>query len=175
MNWPKEIVTMAGIKSELAKVDSEKLWPYALPRVAAEPAQIASAEAELGIALDPQYREFLSYADGWPAFFHRIDLFGTVELRGNERMQHAREMLGYLEPNVLESARVQRADLLPIAATTRDLDVFVMTRSADGQPAQVIWFAAYEIERFDSFQEYFLAMQDYNRREVSALRARAAQ
>lgn len=163
---------MAGIKSEVAKVDREKLWPYALPRAAAAPAQIAAAEAELGLALDPQYREFLSYADGWPAFFHRIDLFGTSELCGNERMQHAREMLTYLEPNVLQTARVQRADLLPIAATTRDLDLFVMTRSADNRPAPVIWFAAYEIQRFDSFQEYFLAMQDYNRREVSALLAR---
>lgn len=175
MNWPKEIVTMAGIKSEVAKADREKLWPYALPRVAAEPAQIAAAEAELGVALDPQYREFLSYADGWPAFFQRIDLFGTAELRGNERMQHAREMLGYLEPIVLQSAQVERADLLPIAATTRDLDLFVMTRPADGRPAQVIWFAAYEVQRFDSFQEYFLAMQDYNRREASALLARASQ
>ncbi|HEV8334619.1 MAG TPA: hypothetical protein VGQ22_24570 [Steroidobacteraceae bacterium] len=68
MNWPKEIVTMAGIKSEVAKADREKLWPYALPRVAADPAQIAAAEAELGIALDPQYREFLSYDPPSPAF-----------------------------------------------------------------------------------------------------------
>jgi hypothetical protein len=33
-------------------------------------------------------------------------------------------------------------------------------------PGVVIWFAGYEIERFANFDEYFLAMMDYNRREL---------
>lgn len=60
MNWLKEIAVMALVKSEIAKADRQKLWPYALPRVAAQLRQIAAVESKLGFALQSEYRTFLS-------------------------------------------------------------------------------------------------------------------
>src|SRR5262249_22471038 len=114
MNWIEQIAVMAHIKSEIAKADERKIWPYALPRLAADPARVASVEAHLGFALDADYRNFLLHADGWPAFYQSVDLFGTPELMGNERMQQALRGLSYIEPIVMTEARVTTAELLPI-------------------------------------------------------------
>jgi hypothetical protein len=48
IDWKKEIAVMALVKSELARADAGKLWPYHLPRVAATQAQILTAESCLG-------------------------------------------------------------------------------------------------------------------------------
>jgi hypothetical protein len=165
---------MALIKSEIAKADHQKIWPYSLPRVAAESAHMASAEAALGFEIDNGYRDFLLHADGWPAFYQSVDLFGTPELLGNERMRQAQQMLSRVERQVIESSGVAVEALLPIAATEQDLDLFVMTTPKSSRPGEVIWFAGGEVQRFTSFAEYFLAMEDYNRRELAALAAHRA-
>lgn len=69
---------------------------------------------------------------------------------------------------------MKRAHLLPIAATEQDLDLFAMTAPGSPRPGEVIWFAGNEVQRFSSFDEYFLAMQDLNRRECIALDAAQA-
>ncbi|MFL2443764.1 SMI1/KNR4 family protein, partial [Bacillus thuringiensis serovar israelensis] len=38
------------------------------------------------------------------------------------------------------------------------------------RPGEIIWFAGEEIDRFENFDEYFLAMIDYNREEILALK-----
>lgn len=50
-------------------------------------------------------------------------------------------------------------------------DVFVIIADINETDREaVIWFAGEEIDRFENFEEYFLAMIDYNREEVLALR-----
>ena len=78
-------------------------------------------------------------------------------------------MAGYLEDEVLKKSRVRREDLLPMAAPV-DRHLFVMTRKSAPQPGAVIWFDGDEVDRFPSFDEFFLAMMDYNRNEIEALR-----
>jgi hypothetical protein len=138
--------------------------------LAASEAQLAEVEAKIGEDLDPFYRQFLSYADGWPAFFQTVDLFGASDLLGGPRFQHAAEILGFVEDSVLDRAGVRRDDLLPIAASPVDLDLCVMTRRAAMSPGTVIWLAGSEIDRFPSFDDYFAAMVDYNRLELQKLR-----
>lgn len=170
MNWPKEIAVMALVKGEIAKADRQNLWPYALPRVAAQPPQIAAVESQLGFALEGGYRAFLQHADGWPAFYQTVDLFGTPELLGDEKLLRARRALAHIEDDVLVASGVGAAQLLPIAATAVDLDLFAMVVSASKHTGEVIWFAGTEIERFSSFAKFFRAMADYNRRELASLR-----
>jgi hypothetical protein len=170
MDWKKEIAVMALVKSELAKADTGKLWPYHLPRVAATQAQISAAESCLGHKLDEEYAQFLRHANGWPAFYQSVQLFGTEELLGNAAMENALRTVSYLEENVLKTSGVDRAALLPIAATDVDMDLFVIDRTGSPARARVIWFAGTEVQRFDSFNEYFLAMVDYNRAELAALK-----
>jgi hypothetical protein len=171
-DWKQRIAVMALVKQKLAEVDTEGLWEHRLPRVAASQERLREVEAHLGEALDPSYRDFLRHADGWPAFYQTVDLFGSDDLLGGERFRHAEEMLGYAEDEQLASPGLRR-DLLPIAASAVDLDLFVMTRRSSARPGTVIWLAGSEVDRFPSFDEYFLAMIDYNRTEVQSLQASA--
>ena len=169
VDWKARIVTMVQIKQVIADLDKQGLWQYELPGVAATEEDLRNVERLLGESLDSRYRDFLRHAGGWPAFHQTVDLFGHKDLLGSMRFAHAQSMLEAVEGSVLESAKVKREQLLPIAASPVDLDLFVMTRRSADKPGVVIWIAGTEIDRFPTFDEYFLAMLDYNRAEVQAL------
>jgi hypothetical protein len=173
LDWKSRIVTLVQIKQLMADLDEKGLWQYKLPGVAATEEGLRAVEMQLGEPLDSRYRDFLRCADGWPAFHQTVDLFGHRDLLGSMAFRHAMQMLDAIEEEVLVASRLRREDLLPIAATPVDLDLFVITRASAPQPGLVMWFAGYEIDRFPSFDEYFLAMMDYNRLEVKALQQAA--
>ena len=60
--------------------------------------------------------------------------------------------------------------MLPIAAFRDDMDLFLLTTPGAPTPGEVLWFAGGLIDRFPDFEEYFLAMADYTRRQVQRLR-----
>lgn len=161
---------MVYVKQALAEADVRSLWPHHFPAVAATEAQIVAAERHLGFALDRKYVAFLRHANGWRGFYQTVDLFGTDELSGSDLMTYACELLGFIESEVLAASDLRREDLLPIAATRQDKDLFVLVKPDAKQGGSVAWFAGTEIQRFDDFEEYFLAMVDYNRRQVEMTR-----
>lgn len=171
-DWRPEIVRMIQIKQAIAEADTEGVWEFHLPKVAATPEELAGVEHSLGLRLDAGYREFLGYANGWPSFFQSVDLFGVEDLAGGPRMDVARQMLAAIEPVVLEQAGLQDTALIPIAATTVDLDLFVMPIVGGQQVPPVVWLAGYEVDRFKTFEDYVLAMIEYNVRELAALTSR---
>jgi hypothetical protein len=170
VNWKERIVELVIIKQTINELDTEGLWEYRLPRVAATPAQLEAVEAALGEPLDPGYRDFLEHAGGWPAFWQTVDLFGPEDLLGGERFRHATEMLTYVEVDVLTAGGLSRTDLLPIAASPVDLDLFLMMRRSSPSPGVVVWVAGSEVDRFPTFEDFFLAMVDYNRLELEHLK-----
>lgn len=165
---------MTLIKQAIDDLDRGRLWEYRLPRVAATEEQLRDLEKALGEPLDPAYRLFLSFAGGWPAFLQEIDLFGPEDLLGGPSNQTAGAMLSYIEESVLEAAGMRREDLIPIAVSRHDLDLFVIRRPSARQPGEVLWLAGSVIDRYPNFDEYFLAMMDHNRRELERLRATAS-
>lgn len=169
-DWKKEIAVMVYVKQALAEVDKAQLWPHHFPSVAASDEQIAEAEHHLGFAIDECYAEFLRHANGWRGFYQTVDLFGTRDLLDSDLMNYARSLLNSIDPEVLKQSRIARATLLPIAATRLDRDLFLIDTPASERPGRVTWFAGTEIQRFDNFDEYFLAMVDYNRRRVEKTR-----
>ncbi len=173
--WPQRIVDLLLIKQNIAELDRDGLWEYRFPAVGATNARLESVEARLKESLDPSYRAFLAHADGWPAFHQTVDLFGSEDLLGGPRFTQAAATLRYVEDDVLREGRLRRADLLPIAASPVDRDLFVLTKRASKQPGVVVWLAGSEIDRFSTFDEFFLAMVQYNRLELRyfADRARA--
>ncbi|HVF44611.1 MAG TPA: SMI1/KNR4 family protein [Pyrinomonadaceae bacterium] len=173
-DWRGLIVTMLFVKQELLRLDAGGLWPHHHPEVAAGEARLAAVEARLGHALDAKHRDFLSYADGWRGFYQTVDLFGTAQLAGGGLMGYAAELLGAVDEGVLKSSGFSREELLPIAATPADKDLFVMTRPYSASPGVVIWLAGEEVDRFHDFEDYFRAMLDYNRMEVENLKAESA-
>lgn len=167
-DWRPAIVRMVEIKQAIFEVDSEGVWEFHLPKVAATAGDLAEVERDLGWRLDADYREFLGYANGWPSFFQSVDLFGTGDLEGGPRMEIAQQMLAAVEPNVLEAAGFRDVPLIPIAASAVDLDLFVMPVVGGQQAPPVVWLAGYEVDRFKSFEDFVLAMIEYNARELAA-------
>ncbi|MEK4425935.1 SMI1/KNR4 family protein [Solibacillus sp. FSL K6-1523] len=164
--WIEIIATMILVKQEIQKYDKEELWDYYLPEGAASEDDIIRTESLLGFFIDSNYKEFLKHADGWKGFYQSVDLFGTNELYNSSEMNYANTILDAIEESVLESSGLMRDQLLPIAATSIDRDLFVITKSTSSNQGIVIWFAGDEIDRFESFTEFFLAMVDYNREEL---------
>ena len=162
-DWKKEIAVAWYVQNETSKLDTAKQWNYFLPNVAATEEEVVRVEEALGHPVDARYRGFLKFANGWRGFYQRVDLFGTAELANGAPMHLAMSLLRAIEPEALEKSGVQEEQLLPIAVSSSDLDLFVITRPPSPQPGVVIWFAGYEIQRFTSFDEFFLAMVDYNR------------
>jgi hypothetical protein len=169
MDWRQRIGELILVKQNLYEVDAKRLWEYKLPRVAATEEQLTACEACLGERLSDDYRAFLRHAAGWPAFLQTIDLFGPEELCGGPIAAHAQTMLGYVEETVLVNAGFSRKDLMPIAVSTEEMDLFVMTRQTTQSPGLVLWLAGGEIDRFSSFEHVFAAVIEYTRNEIVRL------
>jgi hypothetical protein len=82
-------------------------------------------------------------------------------------MAAARELVGWLEG---EAVPLPAGTPLPIAVAMPYIDVVVTFIHNEIQGSKVIWFAGYEIERYDSFAAYFDAMTELNAREIRILR-----
>lgn len=171
-DWKQEIAIGWLVKQGMMEVDTKKIFPYYLPELAATDEQIIEAEKHLGYALDSRYREFLKCSNGWHGFWHSADLFGTGDLIAGPRHDNAEFILSFLDDDFLRSRELQRQHLLPISATSLDRDVLVITCPASPLPGQVVWFAGQEIERFNSFDDYFLAMIEYGRQDIKWLKER---
>lgn len=170
-DWKMEIASAWRIRQETAKLDKLNLWEYHSPRVGATVQEMAAAEAHLGHPLDPRYRDFLSCANGWECFYQRVNLFGTAELLGGGLMGAAREMLGEILPEATGKAGLAEPELLPIAASLTDIDMFVMTHaSGAGKCGSVLWLAGYDIEQYGSFDDVFCAIVELNRGEYESFR-----
>lgn len=169
MNWKEEIVKLVYIKQQIAERDLRHLWPHHLPEVAATRAEISAAEAALGFPLDDRYKDFLLFANGWKGFYQSVDLFGTFDLIDSERASHAHKLTKAIDTAAWMEAGENIEHVLPIAATPVDLDIFLIAKSSARKPGSVIWFAGGHVETFPDFEEYFLAMVDYNRAELRDL------
>jgi hypothetical protein len=169
-DWKKEIAIAMYVQNEIEKLDTQGIWEYFLPRVAATEEELARLEAVLGRPLDPCYRRFLVFADGWRCFHQNVDLFGTEELSGSPKMAAARLMLEHIATESLSGSGLMGANLFPIAASSTDLDLFVIVPVDGAGHGPVIWLAGYEVQRFPNFDEFFLAMVDYNRLRLEKFR-----
>jgi hypothetical protein len=90
-------------------------------------------------------------------------------------MQHAKSMCDSIDENAIKASKLNKEDLLPIGSTSLDLDIFFITKPFSEHPGEIIWFAGQEIDRFPNFDEFYLAMVDYNRAEVEDLRKESDQ
>lgn len=162
MDWKRELVIAHFVKNEIEAIDVEGLWENTLPEVAASEADICELESMLGHALDGQFRDFLLYANGWRAFKDGVDIFSTDDLLGGVRAERAVGMLKYTE-SLKSICGYEVADLMPIAVSSNDIDIMVMSRPDAVDPGKVMWLAGGLIQEFIGFDEWFLTMVDCNR------------
>lgn len=167
-DWRRQIAIAHLVTKRVEELDVDGVWPHCLPEVAATPEAICNVEKLIGEPLDANYREFLTFANGWRGFYHSVDLFGTGEFNGEVYWKIATELLETLAP-IENLCGLPLTDLLPIAVSQDSTDVFVMSRRHTHKPGEVFWFAGQLIDRFSDFDEFFLAMVDYNREDAIAL------
>jgi hypothetical protein len=169
-DWPAAIGRLIQIKSAIHDVDHGLIWDYKLPRVAATAADLRDLEGMLGHKLDARHRSFLEHANGWPAFLQTVDLLGTSEMAGGKHLTAAEEILAAYEDDLIRRAGLaDRSRLQPIAVTLEDRDLFVLESRAD-PIAEVVWLGGTPIDRFESFDAYFLSMIEYNLVELDRLK-----
>ncbi|MFB7240487.1 SMI1/KNR4 family protein [Streptomyces sp. NPDC056269] len=162
---------MRDAKERVRASDTDELWRFEEPRPPADAERLREVAGALGHELDGAYVSFLLAADGWPALFQDVDVFGTGELLGSPAMETARMLVDSMEPDALTRSGLDRAALLPIAASTTTIDFLVMPVTSGDGPAPVIWIAGAEVERYPSFPDFFRHMIGMNLDEAEALRA----
>lgn len=168
--WKDRIAILFLVQQEMRRKDDRGLWQYAYPELAATDEQLAAVEAHLGHSIEEQCKNFLRCANGWKGFSQTIELFGTDDYMGSALMNYAEGLLEKLYRKYsAEVIGFSKEELLPIAVAAEDVDLHVITRPTSHEPGVVIWFADEEIDRFPNFEEYFLAMTDYNRYELENL------
>ena len=170
VDWKKEISILVYIKQIMSDLDNDHLWQYHLPEVAASEIDIITLEKHLGFKLDSQYAGFLRHANGWRCFYQSVDLFGTRELLNSEIYKQAKLMLDAIDENAMKVSELQKDDLLPIGATTLDMDMFFLGKPSSKHSGEIFWFTGQEIDRYPDFDEFYFAMVDYNRAEVEDLK-----
>lgn len=169
-SWENEIEVLISIKKEIKDKDINEIWEFNLPQKAAADDEIQKIELKLGYTLDEAYVSFLKIANGWKAINQAIDLFGTNELLDSEQMNYAQILLKTLsEDGVLHASGFDYDELLPIAVSRYDTDLFVIAKNGSNCPGIIIWFAGYEVERYDNFEEFFRAIVEYNRLNIQYL------
>ncbi|WP_206477142.1 SMI1/KNR4 family protein [Microbacterium sp. KRD172] len=175
-DWRPPIVEMVMTKQNLAAWDPKGLFPNHLPEVAATEESIREAELALGVTFDKEHRGFLGFADGWKCFHQEVTLLGSRELVAGELREAALESFEYA-PEMLEELGRSAEELLPIAASLEQADVFVMLIEEGAVGPRVLWLAEGElIDTFDSFGQFFVSMIEYTKRRIDKMQeeARAA-
>ncbi len=159
--WKELIVIMLIVQDEMMKADVNNLWEYYYPKVAGKMSDITYIENKIGKKLSKDYVDFLLCANGWNCFYQMVDLFGTDDLI-SDKMNRAKEMLD-VEVYYNEELQSLGDGLLPIAVSRDDIDLFVLVLDNGEYAGNVIWLAGGEIDRFESFAEFFKSMIEYNK------------
>lgn len=166
-DWKTEISRLAYWKQIAAERDVHNILPWKLPRLAATENRIQDAEIAAGTTFTPDFKSFLRHADGWPGFHIATDLFGADEfLSGRNREVLERQEVA----DFIHEIGLELKDVTPIGASNVDLEVFLMVSPRSTKmPGQVIWFVSEEIDRFESFENFFSSMVNYNARIADKL------
>ncbi|MFK7207744.1 hypothetical protein ABB017_17330, partial [Acinetobacter baumannii] len=99
-----------------------------------------------------------------------LGLCNKADLIGGKNMQYALDLLDMIDEKYFLKKGFCRNDLMPIAATLIDKDIFLIGKRNSSIAGKVIWYAGEEIEIFEKFNEFFLAMVDYNIDELNDLK-----
>ena len=168
MDWKPLIAKMMLIKNKIREEKGGDFYPYHLPNAAATDSEIDHISQTVGREIPPDYLDFLRTANGWKGFLLDTDLLGTEELNDPRYLQAANDCFFSLDETQIEG--FQKKDLLAVSVNLSDRDVFLMVIAEGNHFGEVVWFAGEEIDRYESFPEFFASMILYNERSLKKLR-----
>ncbi len=164
------IVKIVEIKSKIHDIDSQQMWKYTFPKVAATNIQIDKLENQLNCKLPEMYRSFLLVANGWDSFLQHNDLLSADYLMNQEYYNIAKEEFYDLVEAQIEG--VNKNDLIPISVNKYDKDIFFINKSKDINNGKIVWFASETIETWNSFKDFFESMISYNQRLLDQMKSK---
>ena len=165
--WPDLIGNLVLLKQRISELDPDGPPDYVLPKVPASEETLVDVEAQLGEAIDPGYREFLGYADGWPSFFVSLQLIGARDLLGRLRSAADANQFMYPWPGL------DQRDLFPVAVSLVDKDVVVVGRPGTSMAGRCLLLAGEVVHDRESFKDFFEAVVGSHRRVLDERRAAA--
>jgi hypothetical protein len=168
-NWTDAIGEMISVRRRMKDVDRRGLWGYSPPEPPATEDRIERAESAIGERLPDEYRGFLQHAAGWMGIYQRVDLFGPEDLYRGERFDSGKNAVLRLEDSVLAVNGYRRNQLVPIALSRDDLDLFVLIAGHHKDSGKIAWFAGAQVDLFGGFVDMFSSLLGYNRVEVDEL------
>ncbi|MCP2166582.1 SMI1/KNR4 family protein [Goodfellowiella coeruleoviolacea] len=161
--WPDLIAEMGLLRRRVHEVND--IHPFTIPHFAATQNQIVAAERRLGDALDPQHRDFLSYANGWPEFYLGSTLLSTEQLGQGQTWEELNQTLDAFcsslgDPSVIPP----RNQIYPITYPEEGSSIFAIWKDGPvtdgGHP--VLWLPWRDSEPYDNFFEFFrVTYQEY--------------
>lgn len=151
-----------------AEADTENLFGYSLPRVAATEEEVSQVEHTLGRSLPEDYRTFLLCCSGWPHFVQDIDLYGVAELA----TLGTGSVLDDLHPSALMEAGIdlQRDGVVAIGSAREDRHRIVLTTSGL-TPGRVVWFAGTMVDSFAPFSDALASFTALTRESIEEFRS----
>ncbi len=164
-DWRPHILSLIEVKQAIDDHDRLRRWQYTFPSVAASETQIQSVEQALGLRIEPGYRGFLRYANGWRSFFQGVHLFGVEQLIEGSLRDSANELISGYDDAFFRHLGAPREAIVPIAVSPEDKDLFVMVKQGSLLSTPVIWLAGEMVERFESFEQFFQSMLEYSKHD----------
>jgi hypothetical protein len=156
-DWPILIAELLSVRSKINEIDGGRLWGYALPRVAATEADILAAEERLGRRLDPGYRRFLTFANGWPHVAQDGLIFGTEELGQGEDWATAIES---------HDPTAEQVTPIMLSRTTPSLAV---QGGAAGDSSVRWYYSGSLVDQWPTFEDYFRALIELSLDDLRAV------
>jgi len=168
ISWPVEIARLYKVKEAIAALDADGIYKFSAPRLAASDIDIQRLKTSIPVQWDKSYLGFLRFANGWPHFLQNTYLFGTEDFAGDLYRQIA-ESLRFRLP--MNSERFKfvwtEQNCLPIGGSLLDNSIFVIERKHQG--ARVAWLNTDEVDGYIGFEDFFIAMIEYNKQVQSGL------
>jgi hypothetical protein len=163
MEWRQRLASIREL--ELRILRTEPFRDFGLvPNPSATESAIAAAEARIGRALPPSYREFLAQHDGWTRFYEGASLLGTASLGLPLYGELTRSIFASAETPVPDLAPPSRSRsgperLIPFGVDADATTVFAFDADrvdANGELEVVCWINEIGVKResFSSFLEF---------------------
>ena len=156
----KYIKELINIRKELDILDKRNLWNYkTLPKKGITYNQINLFEDKMKKTFPIEYKHLLTLLNGWDFFWQDISLFSIDDYNDEKLMKYTWDIL-----NVIDTENVEK--LFPIGIDKNNIDLIVIVEAGYKDEGNVIWFAGYEIERYENLAKFFKGMGDLLKEDV---------
>lgn len=159
------VLLAAEVNQSVAAADVNSIWQYGQPNEGASDDELQQIQRSYNVG--PEYVELLSVANGWPGFYHDVDLLSVHDLEGGELLDRAWMLAESADSGSAGMLALSRSTHIPIAVSTNDIDVFLLNL----QRRDIRWIAGQEVESFVSVESFLREMTEYNRQTLEDLRA----